>query len=201
MPVYLQHCENKKPFLVHSLRSGDNRALCQFRAEVELGAHSRATIFCGQFHQIDRELKGKNDLKTILLYYSSFVLLPFVHKVFNYAAFHRLYSPGWFVYNPSRRFDTPWPTATVLIFCRQFRQISREVNGSNGLETILLIVLVHPVAVFGTKFITATPNGTKCWSAFRWMIDWCKNIYSFLTDFGGYGNFFIVCVLAQLICL
>jgi hypothetical protein len=71
----------QKALSVHSLRSGDNRAVCQFRAEVELGTHSRATIFCGQFHQIYRELKGKNDLKTTLLYYSPFVPLPFVHKV------------------------------------------------------------------------------------------------------------------------
>jgi hypothetical protein len=117
----------QKALSVHSLRSGDNRAVCQFRAEVELGTHIRATIFCGQFHQIDRELKGKNDLKTTLLYYSPFVPLPFVHKVFNYAAFHRLYSPGWFVYNPSRRLDTRQPTATVLIFCRQFRQMLTSI--------------------------------------------------------------------------
>jgi hypothetical protein len=60
----------QKALSVHSLRSGDNRVLCQFRAKVELGTHSRATIFCGQFHQIDRELKGKNDLKTKTILFS-----------------------------------------------------------------------------------------------------------------------------------
>jgi hypothetical protein len=45
---------------------------------------------------------------------------------------------------------------TILIFRGQFRQIGIEVNRTNGLKTILLIFSIFPVAVFVTKFITAT---------------------------------------------